>query len=123
MHGLLYCSTGNLGGNIFTNSYLLAAAAVLQFGSIWYIKLGRRVAVSAAFIAAAVVSAAVLIFSLLGKLCACHTVCVCVGLSLQVSYLPGSLFLCLYGLLIFELVAYFCGLLYFLHTSHVHGWN
>ncbi|KAF6037798.1 hypothetical protein EB796_003898 [Bugula neritina] len=59
-------NAGNLAGNIFTNNYLLQASGILEFFGIWYIRLGRRLAISSAFLIACLVSAVIPIFATYG---------------------------------------------------------
>ncbi|XP_067947492.1 organic cation transporter protein-like [Watersipora subatra] len=56
-------NVANLTGNIFTNNYLLQAVSMLQFVGIWYLRLGRRPAISSTFLIAAVVSAIIPVFA------------------------------------------------------------
>jgi len=41
---------GNLSGNIFTNNFIMQATGTLEFVGMWYLLLGRRFAISSAFI-------------------------------------------------------------------------
>jgi len=49
------------------NNYLLQVSGVLQFLGIWYIRLGRRLAISTAFLIGCAMCAVVPIFTSYGK--------------------------------------------------------